>query len=279
MDVELNTKAAARSKHFHSLHKDKNKYKKKSKHLANLKPRGPTQDNNEPEDEEEIEEEGEEGTTKDAPKPPKQRSRFSRRTIESNDFRYQEEEEKPEEDEAAYPSMHSLLEAANSGARSSQFRFQGEKEWDDDEDNNTITAATNKQQPTGSKLDCEALGRILHSLPLHKQLQLDESLLPPDLLAQITIPQHSKSTSKQNTPQALPTTKATTIITRVSSEPAKPNTPTTTATPTTDDKVLDELLKLETPSTSNQPKEGEKEQLNPTTAKTEELEDWLESVI
>jgi hypothetical protein len=36
-DLDFNSKGLARSKHFHSLHKDKNKWKKKGKHVATAK--------------------------------------------------------------------------------------------------------------------------------------------------------------------------------------------------------------------------------------------------
>jgi hypothetical protein len=137
------TKAFARSKHFHSLTKDKNKYKKKAIHKQKQTPNAatPSQPTEEEQDEfgddtdEEIEagqvaEKGvdcsrtlinqmEEKKTSDSVTPQetpktepteKRRSKFSRRVITTNDFRYEENEE--EEQEPAAPDIRKLLENA-----------------------------------------------------------------------------------------------------------------------------------------------------------------------
>eukprot|EP01114_Cavostelium_apophysatum_P022940 TRINITY_DN8476_c0_g1_i1.p1 TRINITY_DN8476_c0_g1~~TRINITY_DN8476_c0_g1_i1.p1 ORF type:complete len:311 (-),score=66.69 TRINITY_DN8476_c0_g1_i1:10-942(-) len=306
----FDTKSFARSKHFHSLHKDKNKYKKKAKHVALAKKQQSEQNqqqttNSQPavssDDDEEEEEEGlstEETqaleklnklavstSTEDKQKKteteyvPRQRSKFSRRIVQSNDFRFskelQEEEDLKQEKTA---SIGDLLAQAVAGG-SSHFRFQGEEEWDNDE--LLLTKALS--------IDFEAISRNLRAnISLSQQLRIDAELFTPDILK---TQQRTDSERKPDRGGAFMTAglsssktskgpKATTSAPKSTKLQPAPEM-LTDRTDKTDTEMLDDLLDMskppveETPSTTSST-EGKSE---PAKKGEEDLESWLDSVI
>jgi len=277
----LDNKQFAKSKHFHSLNKDKNRYKNKLKHKPQTTPNSnqpQTQANNETINEDE-EEEGEEEDTLQQDKTDvlkngegtlstnesttsfrgKGRSKFSRRKIENNDYRYKSEEDNGQEEEESSVNINELLQASAITSPSSHFRFHGEKEWDDDE---------LLSKPLG--IDCDAIGKNLRQfLTIPMQLQLDPSLFTPDLL------QHSRQKFKT---EYKSDTFILSNITREEQE-LQPRLPSTDKTQEEDTQSLQQLLEFKqqdhkgtalviTKAAEVQPKEV-----------PEDLETWLDSVI
>ncbi|PRP77601.1 cell death regulator Aven [Planoprotostelium fungivorum] len=167
MEPSLNVKKANRDKHYHSLNKDKNKWKKKN--AAKLKSQGKTgaprpQGQNEQtqsSEEEDDDEEEEERVN---------RAKYSRRALKSNEDRYVEDEES-EEDEDSSNHISRLLREQVSLDTSSSFRFQNEIDWEE-------ATSDVKENPL---LDMEALSLNIKRLPLHLYLQMDKDTLPLDM--------------------------------------------------------------------------------------------------
>jgi hypothetical protein len=114
MADEFNIKSLARSKHYHSLHKDKNKWKKKAKHVAVAKQQKEQEDKQK---EPKTPNENIEGTFGFIIKyrrgleeeEDEDQKRYSKRKVQSNEDRYKDLEEDQTDERI---NIHTLLEAS-----------------------------------------------------------------------------------------------------------------------------------------------------------------------
>jgi len=147
---ELSQKLLSRSKYYHSKNKDKNRYKKKAKHVVKS-----NQETEKSEDEEiDVDDDVDQ-------------SKFRRRAIQTNSHRYDEPEENVEEEDLS--EMISMQE----NSHASQFRFLSEQEWDEEQ--------LQVKYASEISVNYEQLGAALGSLPLVVKLKIEEELLTEDV--------------------------------------------------------------------------------------------------
>lgn len=133
--LDLNAKQLARSKHFHSLNKDKNRYKKKHPHIIAAKKNLQSKENSE-------EDENDEQETVDKPR--------RRKNLPSNAYRYEENQEEEnlrqnqeQQEENAY--IKNLMLQMISSENEVGFQFSEEKEWDEETLSNYVKIYSNEE--------------------------------------------------------------------------------------------------------------------------------------
>jgi len=136
MDL-LDAKGLARSKHQNSLTKDKNRFKKKAKYLKLQKQKQEQQNHSTVSESSGQSSLERKEASNEEPIERWSRSKFSRRIIENNEYRYMKEEnEQDEDDNETSSDLNKLLSHSpvSDLGTISQFRFKTEREWDDNEE-------------------------------------------------------------------------------------------------------------------------------------------------
>jgi len=308
MDL-LDTKGLARSKHQHSLTKDKNRFKKKAKYLKHQKQKQEQQNHSAVRESSEQSSLERKEALNEQPFERWTRSKFSRRIIENNEYRYMKEEnEQDEDDNETSSDLNKLLSHSpvSDLGTISQFRFKTEREWDDNEE------IFSKNKVTAYHIDWELFAQTMRQLSLPRRLHLEPVYFTSDISRDEMMGSMNSTTSTSSTkfPNSsisidIPSSKTSTPISIENVDILSPSSafsihPNHTIADTSsknlpekkeeivgdltskeDEALLDSLLRISIRPTVSM---KEKESNWSTTKKTEsidqsELEEWLESVL